>query len=969
MEVPHKLFEISTKYFDIIFTEQSKNTAVYLAENADNLYEKAMEYLNIKETFRIPVVISPDSEELKISYSPIPYNRIILYDGVPSEHQTNYENVLLTLFYHEVLLAVNESYRSPFAQVINKVIDVDSFQPVALWNLPYSFLHGFANVIDGKVDDRAFLQILSQAKIEGKFPTWFQVSANRDIDPGRDLALAAGTAFTAFIQQRWGMEKYIELWNECGKLQITLMPLTFYKVYGIRIEEMWKEFEDSIPGIEDLRVYENQDSFLTQLFNNDTESRYTNILATEYGFIWYDSIRHEVDIYDQYIPIKIRQLLFLADSVERLSLSPDGRFMTVTYNGYQNRSNFSKKMTRIFDIKRRCFVSSTFELRDAAIVILPDGNYGIAGIKVKNATPVLQVYTAGDLSSILQLEGVNNNEKKHAELIFEQNFDFGDIPFSPVYAGKGKINYILKSGNNWKFYQLDMSTNKEKCWLLSDIVPSNLSYTKKYQNKNFSSKQNDDIYTFEYFPVDSKGFTRMGYIEINKDYEPVSIYLQNCEFVGGVHSPVIRNSEVYFSSRKLNYDSFVSCPLYKMELVRKEVIEINEQVITQNKENSYDLYKKYNFNPFKYYGFGTLYPFFPVKTIDLEDGVKLWPGLGITYENETDPFDNTQIILSASYALAKLDYSTLKNPSTDEILEMEGQSIGLNTDYSFAGYVKNTSLPADIVLASTFQFRKSGFYDFRWLAGTGINIPLGMTFQNLRLSLQSENAFSTKYYDKLQEGVYPDKPGWTKLSSCYSFLECSFIAEYTNYNQYGISPFEMRGLKVKNKLYYFWDYEKKEGTHLNSSLYATIGIPRLTPFQMYNGWIFSVPATVNAEFMGKNGTALEACTELLLIGREIQNGLPFLYLYFNRFGLKAGYDLCLNYDTNIISLPDIREIARFQNIFANTHTFDNFYLKFDLDFVPPIGRLSSAKLKSETILSYYIRTKVYKFTINLDIEM
>ena len=960
MAVPRKVFILNTKYFDILFSNKSKETAQFLAQNADSLYEKAMEYLGVKQSFRIPVVISPDSDILEISYSPIPYNRIVVSEGVPELEQACYKDSMLSLFYHQVVLAVNESIRSPFVQTIYSIVHIDALQPVALTNLPFSFVEGIAYLQEsedeeGRMNDRYFLQILSQAKYENNFPTWFQACAVRDTYPGKKLALAAGSAFSAFLQQKWGFQKYAELWEECSKFHFMFTAGIFYKVYGISIDNAWKEFEESIPLPQNYAEFEEMEKCSQMLFLPDGEANFAHILASDYGFVWYDSIKHEVDIFDVNSQLKIRQLLFLADSVDRLTLSPDGRYITVSYTGIKNRSNHSKKLTRIYDLKNRVYVSSTFEVRDGTIILLENGHYALAGVNVENRYPILQVFDLG-----------TNITKEEAPLVFERAYDFNTIPFSPVYAGKGKMSCVISQNNKWSLCQIDLNSGIEKSWTISDLPISMLKYSK---NKN--------RYTFQFVPENQCAFTRMGYVELSEAFEPTEVFLQTTDFNGGVNSPVFYKNKIIFSSHKLFYDDFEVLPDILFTFEKGEIKQLDEQnkryIPEADETDLGELYDLKKYHPIKYLFSGTVYPFLPVKNIDLDEGVTYWPGLGLSYSTHSDLFENTIMTLSGAYAYVNLEYTKLKNPPADEIEMQKLEDEKLNKyDFTFSGYIKNTSTPVDIAAASLFLCDLDGTYDWSIFGGVAWNVPIGMTMRNLRIKLQTEYDFSSEYYDtqksELNPEQYPVLSNWKAPLESYQTFEASANVLYVNMSQYGSSKFEKRGVELGTKMYALRDFTDK--TNLFSvSVNAAFAIPRLTPLPTINGWVLSAPAMLFAEFNGKHGTALETSAEILLLGKEIQNGFPFIYLYFHRLGLKAGYDLCLNYDATSIKQPDFRNVAKFYTIFYQTHIFDSFFFKLDLDFIPPIGRLSYSIFKCEGKVEIFPKTKGYKLSFNIDVEM
>ena len=79
-----KVLVVKTQYFDVIFPEDCKQTADIIIKNADYLFDSACSTFKLEKKFRLPVVISRDSDNFEADYTPSPYNRIIVFDGIPS---------------------------------------------------------------------------------------------------------------------------------------------------------------------------------------------------------------------------------------------------------------------------------------------------------------------------------------------------------------------------------------------------------------------------------------------------------------------------------------------------------------------------------------------------------------------------------------------------------------------------------------------------------------------------------------------------------------------------------------------------------------------------------------------------------------------------------------------------------------------------------------------------------------------
>ena len=74
---------IRTTYFDFIFPKKSEESAIILSKEADKMYEEIAELLQTDIKLHIPVLITPDNDDLNAYYTPVPYNRIVVYDTIP----------------------------------------------------------------------------------------------------------------------------------------------------------------------------------------------------------------------------------------------------------------------------------------------------------------------------------------------------------------------------------------------------------------------------------------------------------------------------------------------------------------------------------------------------------------------------------------------------------------------------------------------------------------------------------------------------------------------------------------------------------------------------------------------------------------------------------------------------------------------------------------------------------------------
>ena len=112
-------YVIETKYFDIIYPLQSEQTAQILAQNVDAMYEEIASSLNTEITMHLPVVITPNTQQLNAYFSPMPYNHIVIYDTPPdSSSIAVFSKTVLSIFYNELFHACLLNIRSPVVNFI-----------------------------------------------------------------------------------------------------------------------------------------------------------------------------------------------------------------------------------------------------------------------------------------------------------------------------------------------------------------------------------------------------------------------------------------------------------------------------------------------------------------------------------------------------------------------------------------------------------------------------------------------------------------------------------------------------------------------------------------------------------------------------------------------------------------------------------------------------------------------------------
>ncbi|MDR1410814.1 MAG: hypothetical protein LBI91_01255 [Spirochaetaceae bacterium] len=246
---------IKTDHFDIIYPEESARTAETLAGFADAMYDRVTGLLNIRYPARIPVTITPHTDQFNGLTTSLPYVSIILFDTVMEPEWTSFANNLESLFLHELTHAISLSSRGGFFNVLHSIFGGWVY-PAAL-NAPLFMVEGAAVSFEsldgsGRANDPLVRETLIQAVHENKFLTPFQSSGIYDLPPSGRTYYYYGGLFSAWLQEKYGMEKYARLWEAMGR--DWRFSFRFYKagvyylfenIYGRPFLDAWDEFKES----------------------------------------------------------------------------------------------------------------------------------------------------------------------------------------------------------------------------------------------------------------------------------------------------------------------------------------------------------------------------------------------------------------------------------------------------------------------------------------------------------------------------------------------------------------------------------------------------------------------------------------------------------------------------------------------------------------------------------------------------
>ncbi len=934
---PKNVSVIVTEYFDIIYTQDSAYAAQLLAEKADSLYLKACGLLEADPYFRIPVVLSPDTDVLNGCFFYAPYNYIILYDTLPdSGSLAVFSENLLSVFYHEVVHAVSIQKKSNFWRFAGMVFG-DILTPAPLFNLPLSFIEGVTVSFEskdgeGRLNDVYATHIIAQAKLENKFPDWKQAAYTRDIYPVGQLPYLFGGAFAAYIQQKYGMEKYAQYWEECGKIQLfKLVPGVFKSVYRKDIETVWKDFKNSVvlptqagtvpnspngalpetTAMLNIADYEN-----STLLASGKESLYASAAAGPNGIAWIDEALSGVyylsneDITGSNTA-KPEKLFSCSYGQTGLSFSKDGRYLVSSYvYPYPEGRN----TIQIYDMEKRSFTDEKIQgIRDAVVITLDDGTEYLAGVETKSQYASIVFYDRESLTEVMRRE-----------------FPVNSIPFSLVNAGEGNLAYILKEKNDWYITLYDPLTKEE----VRVYDPEN-PIVIKHLNPVYGTEATEFSFSYAHGFVDGT-FPRMGHLTLNSTGSSlkdtvVTVKTQTRDISGGVYNPVLINGTVVFNAKYYDHDTLHRIPYSALCNSQNYVLlaesDFPEESVQDNKVSGFE---EKNYNPLKY----------------MTDGIFI-PMMSLTMTAGIDPLEATiddfGVLLGFNYITQ--DPAGVWMPTLG--LTFDTKNLSAQTQLS----VVNSATPVTFTGNFDTVFNFTGYFESKASVEASYTHPLG----------NSGNSLSAANYI---EGNWVSDQG----NFAHAYADSAQIV-FSTIKKKGIGFYESQGFEAVTGAGLFFDPLVPDGDKLqyNYNIGAGYKFARLLPVDNTRTLTFNLPSLFQAHVFPSTilrpdtKTLWAAMADVTLFSMEIQKGIPFLCLYANRLTLSANYTA-----GQVIQGVNYKDpVSNFSNI-GSLPFEDSVALLCNITLRPIFGMLlTQLALDFGGGVRYYIRQQKFKFVVTL----
>ena len=899
-----KLRVSQTKYFDIIYSQKNLETAKILYENADRIFEELCTAYDMEPYFRVPVVITSTVEQFNAYYADSPYNRIVLYDTAQIEDLAVFSQTILSTFTHELTHAVTYNHKNKVFIALGSLFgDTISAHYI---NVTSGMAEGAtvsyeSSTGEGRLNDSYAMQMVRQAKIEDNFPTYSDVKGASDAYP-RGAFYYFNGAFADYLQKKYGMQKYADLWYRCINGKNLTTAGAFKKVYGIKLNKAWEQFKNSyrVPAVsapEPVAAGISKDFFdggNELSIKNRAGSRYSNLCVSQNVMAFIDDSCETVYLYSDG---KIKKL-FAFDYIDTISLSNDGRFLSVGY--YTSASATIKHCAKLYDLKYKKWIDVE-GTNYVAPLVTGDGN---------NYYFVAQNYEQQKYSiCVKEIKTDGSRVKVSTGNLVQHFFETEQVPVSFTDLGDGRIAFILKS-------ELEYSI------CVSDVLFTQLNeYTAPLERMKIK-----DLSAAIGGTTDTEGNPRLLFSWATKDTLPRLGYLDLSDgtfslsqenISGGIYTPVEYNGHVYYTAHFYKETRLLELVKFNMQaassVVDNEtaVVYINTAVVepveTTPTGNSIP-YK--SFSPFRYTFEGLLLPVGGLNSST--------PTLGFTYLTSL-PWYASITMLSGGY-----DFNTKAG-----IFDLTYQS---GTDTSLFQYS----------LYSSFAVDKEGFKYFTGNASAGSSFDFG------RISLVSFSVQADAQYGRI----------FTDNSNTFFSTVQFASAAYSNVVKTGPGTYEKSGITFITGIAHSYQIQKKPVVEKLDDVYdvefgLSFYVPKLIPITCVDNFTYNLPAKIKTSFFSLSTSSMRLArvnAETVLFGYDIQKAVPGLSaIYANdvivTLGYTGGFDYqsTQEYNTNWHFLRTQEYVKLIKD-----HTIeykDYLTVKLSLGFTPNIGAFANPQAR------------------------
>lgn len=935
----------ATKWFDIIYSEKNETTARILYQKADDVYEKLAADYEVPYQFRMPVVITSTVEQFNAYWTSYPYNHIVIYDAAQISDLAVFSETLISTFTHELTHAVTYNLKSPSSRYIGKIFGdaVNASYFTVTSGMAEGATVSYESATgEGRLNDPFSLQMVRQAKIENKYPTYSDVKGAADVYPKGSFYYFNGI-FAQWLQEKYGLKKYAQFWYRCVNLKNITAAGAFKKVYGIKIDKAWKQCKNDlyIPENVETEILAKNYSFdyfasSKKKFSikNSSGSLYSNLSVSEKGIAYLDEKNGTVYLNNK--------KLFTWSMMDYAKQSDDGRYFAVSGNDYLSAT--IKHIVKVYDTVSKKFipVNETSLFEPAVIKDQTTGIYYLICQKYENQQYSLKIKQIKN-DSVVDIENIGFSREEVPSSIIAVSFDEKKADrgqSSDKTDNLGNKNGTYDRGQSFGYIK---KAGLEYSICISDLQGTVLKEYKlpfadmriRFLSKPVQSKENENLLVFTWAIKNT--LPRLGMLDLSTG----EFKLYNQDLSGGIYYPVLyENQFVYVGNfyrqnrlLKLNNEK-IAFKTYSLEDAGTTIPKITQITINQN---------LLPVNPF----------------IQTEDDLPELNGtaynpLAHFYGGMFIPFS---MVESKSYLLGSKEYYSLplgftyftSLPWSTQIMQLSG---GYGTDTESAGisfnYSSGTDTPLfNYSLGGTFEFNKNGF---KQLSGDA-SIQSSLYFGNrsaVGIVLQDSLVYG-KYSISVNNKIYE-----TTSKQYYNEIQGGLL--YSNIISSGPGVYQRSGFSVKTEIISINDGICNTNATENLSdlgFFFSLNLPGLIPVNNYYGFTYNLPAKLKCSLFDISNSLFPAASinaDVMLFSYNIQKAIPGLSaIYSNDISLIFSYNGGYSYSEQEYSKN--WHFTRLNDYAKNFASYKDFYsdyasLKLSLGITPNIGSVANNQLKT-----------------------
>ena len=898
---------LKTQWFDIIYPERSSESAAVLYERVDGIYEEVCEQYGLQPYLRMPVIITPAVHKYNAFWTAVPYNHIAIYDTGESgsSELAVFSEAMLSTFRHELTHAVTYNMKNGGWRLAGKIFG--DFLVPGMFSITSGMAEGATLTSEsaageGRLNDEYAKHYVKQAKIEGKFPSYHDVSGSADIAPGGAPYFFNG-AFHQWLQDNYGMEPYTEFWYRVVNGKNITISGAFKKSFGIKLQQAWKQFYESyeIPEVKADPVEAGISSDFCRLYG----SQYASLTAANNTIVWLDYNSNRVYTADSEGRIK---KLFAQYGLTDVRLSNDGRFIAVSY--FNTNTGTPIARVKIYDMQTRSFFYIKEKGLKDAVPVFSDGHYYLVAQKYFSQHYSLYI-------SELKLSE-DGRHLKSAVPVAELKQPADLIPYAFTATGDENSAFAWLKKDRMK-YSLCLSDAQGN-------ILQEYSFPEGMTVRSLSYSP-DDNGTF-YFSYAVKGsLPRLGKLEASTG----RVELSSQDISGGVFEPVLWNGSLVYAG-----EFFRETRLFTMNDVQFDSQAQLAAAVTlaapsdspdsdsENTDSSILLESK-PYNPLAYFTRGM---FIPISTYALD-----------SFSITSNPASwKEQLFLGATYITA--------NPWAYASSDLYLVTAGWNPFSERFGAEIQLRKGSSSSLFNSQLTLKSDFDTIGWKQSSG-SFAFALQFQAGNNSVISFRNTTTSIIRRKKDFTEP----------LYYLIQDISDLQYSNIKKAGAGRHQYSGFALGTE--FSVNYDSKFDFSLGA--YSKICIPHLLPFESKFGYTYNLPVVFTAKILpSKTSYAytyldkspgrvfLEGSVESTLFAMEIQKAVPGITaVYLNDFYISAGYAACAAAGDATKSGFQPFYLKKYFESFSNqTGVFlDSVYLKAGIELTPNIGMLASSAYK------------------------